>query len=139
MSALWTSPQAPCSSRGVSSGAEPSGGVLTSEFHLQGTVQCVDGRSFDLFSTLNFLLCVQLAVGPAGGTVQVNTVQVKAAVRTHAAAIGGPTGRDCDSVCSAGLQLSVALLVLLGNTCWDWLNALGVPRPLSLQRHLLFK
>lgn len=81
---------------------------------------------------------MQLAVGPAGGTVQVDSVQVKAAVRRDAVAIGGPTGRD-SVVCSAGLQLSVALLVLLGNTCWDWLSALEMPRPLSLERRLLFK
>lgn len=98
MSALWT-PQAPCSSRGASSGLEPSGGVLTSEFQLQGTVQCVDGRSFILFSTLNFLLCVQLTVGRAGGTVQVKTVQVKAAVRMHAPTITGQTVCDSDLFC----------------------------------------
>ncbi|XP_075896614.1 beta-tectorin [Nelusetta ayraudi] len=79
---------APCSSRRASSGAEPSGGVLTSEFHLQ-----------------------------AGGWSS----------RGHRPGEHRP-----------GLQLSVALLLLFGNTCWDWLNALGMPRPLSHQRHLRF-
>lgn len=87
--------------------------------------------------TLNFLICPQLAVGPAGGTVQVNTIQVNAGVLVHVVAVSTWTGRD-SLVCAAGLQLSVAMLLLLGNTCWDWLNALAMPRHLSHQHHLHF-
>lgn len=46
--------QGPCSYRSLSSQPEPSGGILTAEFHIKGTVQHVVNTGWGVFNFSSF-------------------------------------------------------------------------------------